>query len=89
VLKFDPPPAFGRGQFSSWKDDNEHWNRNVVQSSEGIRLYQPDDGSQDIFVHISAVERSDIGNLLEGQKVSFELERGDRGKTAAVNLKQS
>ncbi len=49
---------------------------------------QPDDGSQDVFVHISAVERSGIGNLHEGQKVSFDLERGDRGKTSAVNLKQ-
>jgi CspA family cold shock protein len=42
-----------------------------------------------VFVHISAVERSGIGNLQEGQKVSFDLERGDRGKTSAVNLKQS
>jgi cold shock protein len=55
---------------------------------KGYGFIQPDDGSQDVFVHISAVERSGIGNLHEGQKVSFELERGDRGKTSAVNLKQ-
>jgi cold shock protein len=48
-----------------------------------------DHGGPDVFVHISAVERSGIGNLHEGQKVSFDLERGDRGKTSAVNLKQS
>ena len=47
-----------------------------------------DDGSPDVFVHTSAVERSGIGNLHEGQKVSFELERGDRGSTSAVALKQ-
>jgi CspA family cold shock protein len=55
---------------------------------KGYGFIQPDDGSQDVFVHISAVERSGIGNLHEGQKVSFELERGNRGKTSAVNLKQ-
>ena len=55
---------------------------------KGFGFIQPDDGGQDVFVHISAVERSGIGNLNEGQKVSFDLERGDRGKTSAVNLKQ-
>ena len=56
--------------------------------TKGYGFIQPDDGSQDVFVHISAVERSGIGNLNEGQKVSFDLERGDRGRTSAVNLKQ-
>jgi CspA family cold shock protein len=56
--------------------------------TKGYGFIQPEDGSQDVFVHISAVERSGIGNLREGQKVSFDLERGDRGKTSAVNLKQ-
>jgi CspA family cold shock protein len=55
--------------------------------SKGYGFIQPDDGSKDVFVHISAVERSGIGNLREGQKVSFELERGQQGKTSAVNLK--
>ena len=55
---------------------------------KGYGFIQPEDGSQDVFVHISAVERSGIGNLIEGQKVSFELERGYRGKTSAVNLKR-
>jgi len=48
---------------------------------------QTDDGSKDVFVHISAVERSGMGNLREGQKLSFELERGQQGKTSAVNLR--
>jgi CspA family cold shock protein len=56
-------------------------------AQKGFGFIQPDDGSKDVFVHISAVERSDLGSLNEGQKVSFELERGQQGKTSAVNLK--
>ena len=52
----------------------------------GYGFIQPEDGLQDVFVHISAVERSGIGNLHEGQRVSFKRVRGDRGKTSAVNL---
>ena len=55
--------------------------------AKGYGFIQPEDGSKDVFVHISAVERSDLGTLREGQKVSFELERGQQGKTSAVNLK--
>jgi len=58
-------------------------------SQKGYGFIQPEDGSKDVFVHISAVERSGMGNLHEGQKVSFELERGQQGKTSAVNLKQA
>jgi len=54
---------------------------------KGYGFIQPDDGSKDVFVHISAVERAGIGNLQEGQKLSFDLERGQQGKTSAVNLK--
>jgi CspA family cold shock protein len=55
--------------------------------TKGYGFIQPADGSKDVFVHISAVERSGIGSLIEGQKVSFDLERGQQGKTSAVNLK--
>jgi CspA family cold shock protein len=55
--------------------------------TKGYGFIQPEDGSKDVFVHISAVERSGIGNLREGQKLSFDLERGQQGKTSAVNLK--
>jgi CspA family cold shock protein len=58
-------------------------------TQKGYGFIQPDDGSQDVFVHISAVERAGMGNLHEGQKLSFELERGQRGKTSAVNLQQA
>jgi CspA family cold shock protein len=57
--------------------------------TKGYGFIQPEDGSKDVFVHISAVERSGIGSLQEGQKVSFELERGQQGKTSAVNLKSA
>jgi CspA family cold shock protein len=58
-------------------------------SQKGYGFIQPDDGSKDVFVHISAVERSGIGNLREGQKLSYDIERGQQGKTSAVNLKQA
>jgi len=56
-------------------------------AQKGYGFIQPEDGSKDVFVHISAVERSGIGSLQEGQKVSFEVERDKRtGKIAACNL---
>ncbi len=55
-------------------------------SQKGFGFIQPDDGSKDVFVHISAVERSGMGNLNEGQKVSFDLQQ-ERGKTSACNLR--
>ena len=54
-------------------------------AQKGFGFIQPDDGSKDVFVHISAVERSGMGNLREGQKVSFDLQ-SERGKTSATNL---
>jgi CspA family cold shock protein len=57
-------------------------------AQKGFGFIQPEDGTKDVFVHISAVERAGISNLVEGQKLSFELERGQQGKTSAVNLRQ-
>ncbi|RAU22063.1 cold-shock protein [Paramagnetospirillum kuznetsovii] len=57
-------------------------------STKGYGFIQPEDGSADVFVHISAVERAGMSNLNEGQKLSYEAERDPRkGKTSAVNLK--
>jgi cold shock protein len=56
---------------------------------KGYGFIQPDDGSKDVFVHISAVERAGLTGLNEGQKVSYDLERGQQGKTSAVNLQAS
>ena len=55
-------------------------------AQKGYGFIQPEDGSKDVFVHISAVERAGMGSLNEGQKLNFELERGQQGKTSAVNL---
>lgn len=54
---------------------------------KGFGFIQPNDGGNDVFVHISAVERSGMQTLNEGQKVSFELQADHRsGKSSAVNL---
>ena len=55
--------------------------------AKGFGFIQPDDGSKDVFVHISAVERAGLPGLNEHQKVSFELERGSDGRVSASNLK--
>ncbi|CCQ72195.1 cold-shock protein [Magnetospira sp. QH-2] len=55
-------------------------------ATKGFGFIQPSDGSADAFVHISAVERSGLSDLREGQKVEFELISGRDGKMAAENL---
>jgi CspA family cold shock protein len=54
-------------------------------AQKGYGFIQPADGGKDVFVHISAVERANMGTLKEGQKVSYEIAR-DRGKESAANL---
>jgi CspA family cold shock protein len=55
-------------------------------AEKGYGFIQPDDGSKDAFVHISAVERAGLRSLREGQKVTYELVPGRNGKSAADNL---
>ena len=55
-------------------------------STKGYGFIQPDEGDADVFVHISAVERAGLSGLNDGQKLSYELEKGRNGKFAAVNL---
>jgi len=57
-------------------------------AQKGYGFLQPEDGSKDVFVHISAVERAGMAGLREGQKISFELERSQQGRVSAVNLKE-
>lgn len=54
--------------------------------TKGYGFIQMEDGTRDVFVHITELERSGIANLAEGQKVTFEL-ASNKGKTSAVNLK--
>ncbi len=54
--------------------------------TKGYGFIQPEDGSRDVFVHISAVERAQMDNLREGQKVQFDVVAGRDGKSSAENL---
>jgi CspA family cold shock protein len=54
--------------------------------AKGFGFIEPEDGSKDVFVHISAVERAELTGLNEGQKVSYELQAGQNGKSSAENL---
>ena len=54
-------------------------------TQKGFGFIQPDDGSKDVFVHISAVEKAGMRSLVEGQKISYEIVT-ERGKQAAGNL---
>ena len=59
-------------------------------AQKGYGVIQPESGSKDVFVHISAVERAGLSTLKEGQKISFDTERDQRsGKESATNLKVS
>ena len=55
--------------------------------TKGFGFIAPDDGSRDVFVHISAVERAGLGTLSEKQKISFDVEKGNDGRLSAANLK--
>ncbi len=55
-------------------------------ATKGFGFIQPESGSRDIFLHISAVERAGLSTVDEGQKVSFEVERGRDGRESASNL---
>jgi CspA family cold shock protein len=55
-------------------------------ATKGFGFIQPSDGGKDVFVHISAVERSGLNGLNEGQKIGYEIAT-ERGRSAAVNLK--
>ncbi|MBV9996244.1 MAG: cold-shock protein [Caulobacteraceae bacterium] len=57
---------------------------------KGFGFIQPEDGGKDVFVHISAVERSGLGGLLEGQRVAYELERDRKtGRESAARLESA
>ena len=57
-----------------------------VNPAKGFGFIEPEDGSKDAFVHISAVEAAGLRSLNEGQKVSYELQPGQNGKSSAENL---
>ena len=56
-------------------------------ATKGFGFIQPDGGGADAFVHISAVERAGLDGLREGERVQYDLQRGQNGKSSAENLK--
>ncbi len=56
-------------------------------ATKGFGFIEPEGGSKDVFVHISAVERSGLSGLNDGQKVSFDIQPGRDGRESAENLK--
>ena len=58
-------------------------------TTKGFGFIAPEGGGKDVFVHISAVERSGMAGLADGQKVSFDLEKDRQGRDSAVNLKSA
>lgn len=54
--------------------------------TKGFGFITPETGGKDVFVHISAVEKAGMRGLMDGQKVSFELERDRQGRDSATNL---
>lgn len=55
-------------------------------STKGFGFIAPDNGGKDAFVHISALERAGISSLADGQKVTYDLERGRDGRESAINV---
>jgi CspA family cold shock protein len=56
-------------------------------ATKGYGFIQPEDGTADVFVHISDVQRSGLQGLNDGQRLSFDVQRGQQGKLSACNLK--
>ena len=72
------------------QDERATLNTGIVKwfnRTKGYGFIQPETGEADAFVHISAVEQAGIDNLVEGQRVEYELVRGRNGKSSAENLK--
>jgi CspA family cold shock protein len=58
-------------------------------TTKGYGFIQPDDGSRDVFVHISEVQRAGLATLQDGEKLSFEVEQGNQGKSSATRLQKA
>jgi CspA family cold shock protein len=58
-------------------------------ATKGYGFIQPDDGSKDVFLHISDVQRSGLQDIREGDKLQYDVQQGQQGKTSACNLKMA
>jgi CspA family cold shock protein len=75
-----------RGGHSPMEHNMSNGTVKWFNAQKGYGFIQPEVGSKDIFVHISAVERAGKTTLPEGQKISYDIEDGQRGKSSAINL---
>jgi CspA family cold shock protein len=85
----DTPSRGPRDGSKLWETEMAVGTVKWFNGTKGYGFIAPDDGSKDVFVHISAVERANMRSLNEGQRVTFELERGQQGRVAAVNLQNA
>jgi CspA family cold shock protein len=77
-----------RAHRASWRSKMTTGTVKWFNATKGFGFIAPDDGGNDVFVHISAVERAGMGSLNEGQKLSYESKLdSQRGKTSAENLR--
>jgi CspA family cold shock protein len=88
-LSFDAVSDFGAAYLLYFPKENTMPSGTVkfFNLTKGFGFIAPEDGSKDIFVHISAVQGSGLDSLSENQKVSFDVERGNDGRLSAANLK--
>jgi CspA family cold shock protein len=85
--KFDAVRSISGTATPDWRKTMIAGTVKFFNAIKGFGFIQPDDGSKDVFVHISAVESAGLPGLSENQKVSFELERGRDGRVSATSLK--
>jgi CspA family cold shock protein len=87
------PGGFSLGQTTLQTQGNTEMATGTVKwfnATKGFGFIQPDAGGADVFVHISAVERAGMSNLVEGQKINFEIEQDRRtGKSSAGSLSKA
>jgi len=91
-----PEPLVGAANWAAWLGQIQTKEQGMptgtvkwfksFKPTKGYGFIVPDDGSEDVFVHISAVEQAGMGTLNEGQKISYEIVT-ERGRTSAGNLK--
>jgi CspA family cold shock protein len=90
------PNGGALGELRGKKQREERYRKRIIRMptgtvkwfnpAKGYGFIEPDDGGKDAFVHISAVERAGLNSLNEGQKISFEVQQGQNGKSSAENL---
>ena len=86
MRSFTPGAGASRALFTYESNTMTTGTVKFFNAIRGFGFIEPEDGSKDAFVHISAVERAGLSSLSEGQKVSYELQPGQNGKSSAENL---